>query len=74
MDEFDDCGRLDVLVPLMSAGPARQKHQKGAQPLASGIYDVAGHLIDQGDLAVETMFDDPVDGLEIGRNQFANLM
>jgi hypothetical protein len=25
-------------------------------------------------LAVETMFDDPVDGLEVGGDQFANLM
>ena len=66
MNELDDGGRFDVLVAPVAAGACRQQHQKGAQPLAAGIDDVVGDLVDQGDLAVQTMFDDPVDGL---RNQ-----
>ena len=53
----------------MAAGAGRQKHQKGAQALAAGIYNVSGYLVDQGYLAVQTLFDDPVDGLEISSYQ-----
>ncbi len=59
--------------PGMAAGAGRQQHQKGAQALAAGIDDVGGDLVDQRHLAVQTLFDDPVDGLEISSYQPTNL-
>ena len=53
-------------IAAVAAGACGQKHQKGAQALAAGIDDVVGDPIDQGDVAVQTMLDDPVDGLKIG--------
>ena len=73
VNELDDGRRLDVLFAAVSAGARGQQHQKGAQALAAGINDVGGYLIDEGDLAVQTMFDDPVDGLKIGGYQLTNL-
>ncbi len=57
----------------MAAGAGRQQHQKGAQALAAGIDNVGGDLVDQRYLAVQTLFDDPVDGLKISSYQATNL-
>ena len=73
MNELDDGRGIDVLFVLMSAGARRQEHQEGAQALPTGINDVIGHSVDEGNLAVKTMFDDPVDGLKIGGYELTNL-
>ena len=73
MDELDDGGGIDMPFAGMSAGAGGQKHQKGAQALATRIYNVGGYLVDQRYLAVQTLFDDPVDGLEISGYQATNL-
>ena len=73
MNELNEGRRVDVLFALMSAGPRREKHEKGAQALAARINDVVGDPVDQGNGAVETMFDDPVDGLKIGGYELTNL-
>ena len=73
MDELDDGGGLDLPPRRMATGARRQKHQKGAQAFAAGIYNVGRHLVDQRDLAVQTLLDDLVDGLKISGYQTTNL-
>jgi len=73
MDELDDGGGVDMPIAGMAAGARRQKHQKGAKALAAGVYDVSGNLVDQRHLAVQTLFDDPVDSLKISSYQATNL-
>jgi hypothetical protein len=55
------------------ASPRRKKHQKGAQALAAGIDNVGGDLVDQCYLAVQSLFDDLVDGLKVSGHQPTNL-
>jgi hypothetical protein len=59
-------------APLVPAGAGRQKHQKGPQALAAGVNNVGGDLVDQCNGAVQTLFDDPVNGVKIGTDQVAN--
>jgi hypothetical protein len=73
VNELDDGGGIDVPLAGVAAGTRRKKHQKGAKALAPGIYDVTGYLVDQRYLAMQTLFDHPVDGLEISIYQATNL-
>ena len=73
MDEFDDGRRFDVLLAPVAAGAGREEHEQGPQALSARIDDVVRHPIDERDGAVEPMFDDPVDRLEIGGDELANL-
>jgi hypothetical protein len=72
VDELDDGGGVYMLGSRMPAGPGRQKHQKRAQALAAGVNNVSGDLVDQCNGAVQTLFDDPVNGVKIGTDQVAN--
>jgi hypothetical protein len=62
-----------MLFPVVSAGPGREKHEQGPEPLSAGVNDVVRHPVDEGDGTVETMFDDPIDRVEIGGDKFAYL-
>ena len=73
MNELDESRGVDVLLALMSAGARGQKHEERAQALSARINDVVGDPIDEGNLAIKTMFDDPVDGLKIGGYELTNL-
>jgi hypothetical protein len=73
MDELDDGGCVDVTVAGMAAGAGCQKHQKGAQALAASVYYISSYLVNQRYLAVQTLFDDPIDGLKISSYQTTNL-
>ncbi len=73
VDELDDGGGVDMPVAGMAAGAGGQKHQQGAQPLAACINNVGRDLVDQRYLAVQTLLDDPVDGLKISSYQPTNL-
>ena len=73
MNELDKSRSLYVLLTLMPAGARRQEDQQGAQALAARIDDVICDPVDEGNLAVQSMFDDPVDGLKIGSYELANL-
>jgi hypothetical protein len=55
------------------AGPGREEHQQGTQALAAGIDNVGSNLVDQCYFAVQTLFDDLIDGLEISGYQSTNL-
>ena len=63
MNELDEGRGVYVFLALMSAGARGEKHEQGPQALSARIDDVVGNPIDEGNLAVKTMFDDPVDGL-----------
>ena len=73
MNELDEGRGVYVLFALMSAGARGEEHEERAQALSTGINDVVGDPIDEGNLAVQTMFDDPVDGLKIGGYELTNL-
>ena len=73
MDELDNGGRIDVLLARMPAGPSREQHQQRAQALAARIDDVSSDLVDQSYFAVQSLFDDPIDGLEVSGYQSTNL-
>ena len=66
VNELYDGGRIDMLFAPVSACACGQQHQQRAQTLAAGVDDVGGHLVDESHLAVQTTFDDLVDGLKIG--------
>jgi hypothetical protein len=53
----------------MSTGPGSKQYQKGPEPFAPCIDNVARDLVDQGNLAVKALFYDPVDGVKIGGNE-----
>jgi hypothetical protein len=57
----------------MPAGPGREQHQQGAQALATRIDDVGSDLVNQSHFAVQTLFDDPINGLKISGYQSTNL-
>jgi len=57
----------------MAAGARGQQHEERAQALPAGINYVIGNPVDEGNLAIQTMFDDPVDGLKIGGYELTNL-
>jgi hypothetical protein len=73
MDELDESRGIDMLFALMSAGARRQEHEQGAQALSTRIYNVIRDPVDERNLAVQTMFDDPVHGLKIGGYELTNL-
>jgi hypothetical protein len=73
MDELDEGRGIYMLLALMSAGACRQEHEEGAQALPTRINDVIGDPVDERNLAIQTMFDDPVDGLKIGGYELTNL-
>ena len=59
--------------PRWPQARAARSTSKGPQPLSAGINDVVRHPIDERDGAVEPMCDGPVDRLEVGGDQVANL-
>ncbi len=73
MNELDEGCGVYVLLALVSAGARGQEHKERTQALSARINDVVGDPIDEGNLAIETMFDDPVDGLKIGGYELTNL-
>ena len=73
MNELDDGRGIDVLLVSMSAGARREEDEEGAQALPTRINDVIGDPVNEGNLAIKTMFDDPVDGLKIGGYELTNL-
>ena len=73
MNELNEGRGIDVLCILMSAGTRREQDEEGAQALPARINDVVGDPVDEGNLAVQSMFDDPVDGLKIGGYELTNL-
>ena len=62
MDELDDHGHRNVPGSLVAAGARRQQHRERPQSLAAAVDDVVGHLVDKGDIAAETLENQPVDG------------
>ncbi len=73
MDEFDDGGAFDVARPAVPAGASRKQQHEGSQAFAARMNDIGGNLVDEGNLTVQAILDDPVDGLKICCNQLANL-
>jgi hypothetical protein len=73
VDEFNDRRGIDMPLARMSTGAGGEKHQKGAQALAAGVNDVGGDLVDQRYFAMQTLFDDPINGLKVCGYQSTNL-
>ena len=73
MNELDEGRGVYVLLALLSARARRKEHEERAQAFAAGINNVVGDPVDEGNLAVQAMFDDPIDGLKIGGYELTNL-
>src|SRR5260370_16480086 len=65
MNEFDEGGRLDDRISLMTAGSPDQDHQQRAQALAAAGDDVVRDLVHQRNRAFQTRADDAIDGFEV---------
>jgi hypothetical protein len=56
-------------MSFVSAGPAGEDDEEGAQAFTATGDDVVRNLVDQGDGALEARADDAVDGFEIRLNE-----
>ncbi len=69
MDELDRGGECHVVLAPIAAHPGRQEREHRPDALAAGRDQVAGELGDQPDLALQPVEDQPVDPVEVGRDQ-----
>jgi hypothetical protein len=65
MDEFDESGRLDDRISLMTAGSPNQDDQQRTQALAAAGDDVVRDLVHQRHRTLQPRADDAIDGLKV---------
>jgi len=68
VQELDGRGQQAQVVGLVAQGLAAEQHQQRAQALAAGGDDVVADLFHQGDVRLQLLADDAVDGGEIVRD------
>ena len=69
MDEFNDCGGLDLLIAGIAKGTRREQDEQGPQTLATAGDDVLGDLGNEDDIALQTIANVVINGLHIGGRQ-----
>jgi hypothetical protein len=71
--EFDDGGETDVVLASIHAAARAQQHQNRAHTLAACIYDVVANAFYQGDVRIQLVDYYLINGVEIGRDNRADL-
>ena len=72
MNEFDHGRQIIVCLALIAPGIGHQQHQHRANPLATGIDDIFGNLVNQRHIGVKLAADDGIHYLHIGGNGIGN--
>ena len=69
VDELDDGGEQHMGGAFVAERPRDQQHHGRTQALAARANDVVGDRVDQSDIGVQSLADDGVDGLHVGRDR-----
>ena len=69
MDKFNDGGQVDMLVAAVTEMPGNQQQQGRAQAFAAAVDDIMAELVDEGDIGMQGLLDQPVDLLHVFGNE-----
>lgn len=65
VNEFNDRGKWDVLIAIVTAGVCTQQYQQWAEALTATFYDVVADFLNQRDVGAQVVDDVIVDGFEL---------
>lgn len=69
MNEFNDCGCVDVLVAGVAERPRRQQYDQWSQSFAATGYNICGYLGDQRDVTAKAFADQCIDRAHVGAGE-----
>jgi hypothetical protein len=65
VDEFNDCGKVNVTLSAVSAGARGEQYAEWTQTLAAAIDDVVPDLVNQDNVGLKSAQDQGVHGLRV---------